>query len=130
MTCLQETYDEKLDVLLNKSDNTIKKINYLFMLFINDDEIIIKQREIYKQFLTICLSTASTKMKEYNSKIRNKYINILNSIISNKVVATNMYDSIIVMFINSNTLMNYNLKKNIQEYIIEQINLINQKGTK
>jgi AcrR family transcriptional regulator len=128
MTCLQETYDEKLESLLYGNYTIIEKINFLFMLFINDDEIITKQRDIYKQFLVICLSTGSDKMKEYNSNIRNKYINILDTIISDKIIATNMYDSIIAMFINSNTLMNYNLKKNIQEYIIKQINTINQKG--
>ena len=127
MTCLQETYDEKLELLLNDNYTIVEKINFLFMLFINDDEIITKQREIYKQFLVICLSTASVKMKEYNSNVRDKYINILDSIISDKLIATTMYDSIIAMFINSNTLMNYNLKKNIQEYIIEQINKINKK---
>ena len=130
MTCLQETYDEKLDLLLNGDYTTIEKINFLFMLFINNDELIMKQRAIYKQFLVICLSTGSDKMKEYNSNVRNKYINILDTIISNKLIATNMYDSIIAMFINSNTLMNYNLKNNIKNYINEQINLINEKGIK
>ena len=130
MTCMQESYDEKLEQLLNNDNNVIEQINSLFMLFLDNDETTTKQRDIYKQFLIICLSTTSSKMKEYNSKVRNKYINILNSIIFNKVVATNMYDSIIAIFINSNTLVNYNLKENIQKYIKEQIIQINKKGNK
>jgi len=130
MTCLQETYDEKLEVLLKRNNSTIEKINSLFMLFLNDDEIIRKQRDIYKQFLVICLSTASIKMRQYNSTVRDKYINILYSIIDNEVVATNIYDNIIAMFINSNTLIDYNLEENIQYYINKQINLLNKKGNK
>ena len=130
MTCLQETYDEKLEQMLKNSNNIVENINALFFLFLNDSDTVKKQRDIYKQFLTICLSTASHKMKQYNSKIRNKYINILNSIIFNKIIATNMYDNIIGMFINSNTLLDYDLKYNIQNYIQEQVTLINKKGTK
>jgi len=130
MTCLQETYDEKLEQMLKNSNNIVENINALFFLFLNDSDTVKKQRDIYKQFLTICLSTASHKMKQYNSKIRNKYINILNSIIFNKIIATNMYDNIIGMFINSNTLLDYDLKYNIQNYIQEQVTLINKKGNK
>jgi len=128
MTCMQETYDKRLEMLLNRTNSIEIKLNYLFMLFLNDDEIIKKQRDIYKQFLTICISNPSENIKQYNSNIRKKYISILNGIISNIDISTNIYDSVILAFLNSITLCDYNLKDNIKIYLEKQIKLINKKG--
>jgi len=128
MTCLQETYDKQLEELLEKTNSLEAKLNYLFMLFLADDEIITKQRDIYKQFLTICISNPSEKIKQYNSNIRKKYITILNGIIYNEDVSTNIYDCIILIFLNSITLCDYNLKDNIKIYLAKQIKIINKKG--
>jgi len=128
MTSMQESYDKKLELLLKKTNSIEMKLNYLFMLFLDDDKIIKKQRDIYKQFLTICISNPSEKIKQYNSNIRKKYISILNGIISNKDISTNIYDSVILTFLNSITLSDYTLKDNIQIYLAKQIKVINKKG--
>jgi AcrR family transcriptional regulator len=130
MTCMQEVYDEKLELLLQKSTTLEEKLNSLFMLFLLDDESIIKQRDIYKQFLTICISNPSDEIKKYNTNIRDKYINILNNIINNKEISTNIYDYVILCFLNSITLNHFDLKINIQNYLKNQITIINKKGSK
>ena len=117
MTCMQESYDKNLFNLLENTNCLKEKLHYLFMLFLSDDVKIIHQREIYKQFITICISNPSDKIKKFNSQIRNKYINILDKMINNKEEATQIYDKIISIYINSNTLSNYNLKENMNTYI-------------
>jgi len=128
MTCLQETYDKQLEILLEKTNSIEMKLNYLFMLFVDDNEKIKNQRDIYKQFLTICISNPSEKIKQYNSNIRKKYITILNGIIADEEISTNIYDFVILIFLNSITLSDYDLKDNIKIYLTKQINLINKKG--
>jgi len=127
MSCMQEVYDIKLDKLLKESITLEDKLYSLFMLFLSDEYNIVKQRNIYKQFLTICISNPSEKIKQYNSNIRKKYISILNGIILNKEISTNIYDYVILIFLNSITLSDYDLKNNIQIYLLKQIKLINKK---
>lgn len=125
MSCLQDEYDEKLNFKLKEAQDTLEKTVALFTLFISNQENIIKQREIYKQFLIICLCNPSENIKQYNKKLRDKYILILNSIINNKTLSTTIYDDIVSIFITSNIVDNYNLKENILSYIKKQINKIN-----
>ncbi len=121
MTCMQEAYDENLEELLKSTNDIREKLNFLFIIFLSDDETIIKQRKIYKQFLTICISSQSDQTKIYNTKVRDKYINILDKIINNKDKATTIYDNIISIYINSITLNNYDLKENINNYLNKQL---------
>jgi AcrR family transcriptional regulator len=121
MTCMQESYDENLEKLLISTNDIREKINYLFILFLSNDEKIIKQRKIYKQFLNICISSQSDQTKTYNTKVRDKYINILDKIINNKDKAISIYDNIISIYINSITLNNYDLKENINNYLNKQL---------
>ena len=124
MSCMQDEYDEMLMPKLNELPNIFSKTIALFSLFISDDEKIIKQREIYKQFLIICLSNPSSEIKQYNANIRIKYIKMLEQITSNKSISEKMYDDIVGIFVASNTLHDYDLSSNVKEYIKNQIDLI------
>jgi len=121
MTCMQESYDENLEQLLKSTNNIREKLNYLFVLFLSDEEKIVKQRKIYKLFLTICISSQSDQTKIYNTKVRDKYINIIDTIINDKDKAINIYDNITSIYINSITLNNYDLKENITSYLDKQL---------
>ena len=124
MTCMQDEYDEMLLPKLNKLPNMFSKTIALFTLFISDEEKVTKQREIYKQFLIICLSNPSNEIKQYNANIRIKYINILEQITSNKSISQKLYDDIVGIFVASNTLHDYDLSSNVKQYIKNQIDLI------
>ena len=124
MTCMQDEYDEKLLFKLKALPNIFSKTIALFTLFISEDENIIKQREIYKQFLIICLSNPSSEIKQYNANIRTKYINILEQITSNKEISQKMYDDVVGIFVASNTLHDFDLSTHVKEYIKNQIDLI------
>jgi len=125
MTCLQEEYDEKLRTKLLELPNIFSKTIALFTLFLSDDDEVIKQREIYKQFLIICLSNPSENIKQYNGKLRDKYIAMLESIIADKELAIKIYDDVIGIFVASNILDGYNLQENVRLYIRKQIDSLN-----
>ena len=126
MSCMQETYDKKLQKSLMSIHNNMDKVFAIFDIFISHDKLIITQREIYKQFLIVCLSKPNEKVKQYNANIRCKYISILKSIIDNQSISEQMFDDIVGIFVVSNTLNNYDLSSNVQKYIKKQINLINK----
>jgi TetR/AcrR family acrAB operon transcriptional repressor len=121
MSCLQDEYDEKLSIRLKELPTEFSKTIALFTLFISEDEYVIKQREIYKQFIIISLSNPSKNIRNYNTILRNKYITILNDIINNKELATKIYDDIISIFVTSNIIENFNLQDKVREYIKTQI---------
>ena len=110
MSCLQEDYDEKLNNKLKNTNNNYDKILTLFDIFISKEKLIQTQKEIYKQFLIICLTNPDKKIKKYNSTLRNKYISILNQILNNQSISIQMYDTIVGFFIASNSLDNYDLE--------------------
>jgi len=126
MSCMQETYDKKLQSKLSKLNNALDKTIAVFDLFISDDKIIRTQREIYKQFLIVSLSNPANNIKLYNDNIRNKYISILKNITSSKDLSKEIFDDVIGKFVISNTLSDYNLSQNVREYLTKQIKLINK----
>jgi len=125
MTCMQDDYDERLRTKLLELPNVFSKTIALFTLFLSDDDEVIKQREIYKQFLIICLSNPSDNIKQYNGHVREKYISILSQITKNTELSIKMYDDIIGIFVASNILDEYDLQENIRTYIRKQIDTLN-----
>ncbi len=127
MSCLQENYDKKLQENIENSHTLQDKILALFNIFIDDDKHIKIQREIYKQFLIICLTNPSTKIKLYNSDIREKYIAILTNIITNQVVSIRIYDTIVGFFVASNSLDKYDLTTTIKTFIKDELKNLQEK---
>jgi AcrR family transcriptional regulator len=125
MSCLQDEYDEKLRSRLLELPNIFSKTIALFTLFISDDEFVSKQRDIYKQFIIISLSNPSKNIKNYNGKLRDKYISILDSIIDNKQLAIKIYDDIIGIFVTSHIIENFDLQEHVRTYIKTQIDTLN-----
>ena len=123
MTCLQEDYDEKFNYNLKNAITKEEKIYKLFDLFISKDKNIIIQKEIYKQFLIICLSKPSDNIIKYNSALRDKYILLLEDIIKNHEQSTKIYDAIIGFFIASNSLEKYDLELCIKTFIKTELKI-------
>ena len=121
MTCLQEDYDEKFQQNLKNTNNKYDKILKLFDLFISDDKVIQTQREIYKQFLIICLTNPTKQIKNYNTNLRIKYISILDDILDKQSLSSKIYDTIIGFFVAANSLDNYDLNNTIKKFIYNEI---------
>jgi AcrR family transcriptional regulator len=125
MTCLQETYDAKFQDTFAKAKTKSQKVLTLFDFFINDDEEIQTLRAIYKQFLIVCLTNPSEEIINYNTNLRDKYIHVLDNIIDDIQIASNLYDSVVGYFIANHSLNNYDLEKNIKLLIKKEINNAN-----
>jgi AcrR family transcriptional regulator len=123
MTCLQEDYDEKFNLGLEIATTKEEKILKLFDLFISKDENILIQKEIYNQFLIICISKPNDKIIYYNMKLRKKYISLLKKILSNNTQSARIYDTIVGFFIASNSLYNYDLEFTIKNFIKNELKL-------
>jgi len=122
MYCLQEDYDGKfnknLKIAISKEDKILK----LFNLFISKEKDILIQKDIYKQFLLICISKPNEKIIDYNTKLREKYISILENIIKNYKQSARIYDTIVGFFIASNSLTQYDLEFSIKTFIHNELN--------
>ena len=127
MSCLQENYDQILEVNIKNSETIEDKILELFYIFIGNEKNIKIQREIYKQFLIICLTNPSAKIRKYNSELRKKYIAILDNIIDNQVISIRVYDSIVGFFVASNSVDNYDLKDTIKTFIKYELKNLQEK---
>lgn len=128
MSCLQEDYDENFHNKLRNANNAYDKILTLFDIFISKDENIQTQKEIYKQFLIICLANPSKEIKNYNGNLRGKYISVIDDILSNNILSTKIYDTIVGFFVASVSLEEYDLETTIKTFIKEEIE--NLKGNK
>jgi len=95
----------------------------LFDLFLSKDENILIQKEIYKQFLIICMSKPSDKIIKYNTNLRDKYISLLENIINNYKQSAKIYDTIIGFFIASNSLEKYDLELCIKTFIKTELKI-------
>ena len=123
MTCLQEDYDDKFHLNLKIAVTKEEKIYKLFDLFLSKDENILIQKEIYKQFLIICMSKPSDKIIKYNTNLRDKYISLLENIINNYKQSAKIYDTIIGFFIASNSLEKYDLELCIKTFIKTELKI-------
>ena len=121
MNCLQSEYDESLQGSLSLITDNKEKVLSLFSIFCSDNEALVSQKEIYKQFLIACLCNPSDKLIEYNAKLRYKYTSLLCEI-NPDIDSEKIYDSIIGFFIASQSLNDYNLETNISNFINKEIN--------
>ena len=121
MNCMQNDYDENLRENLSLLASNKEKVLFLFSIFCSDDKALMAQKEIYKQFLIACLCNPSDRLIEYNAKLRYKYTSLLCEI-NPDIDSEKIYDSIIGLFIASESLYNYNLKRNIDDFINKEIN--------
>lgn len=80
MACLQEEYDPKLQKKLVENISLKEKLICLFDIFLNDDEIVVTQRKIYKEFLSIYIHNKTDAMDRYNKNMMEKYQLILEQI--------------------------------------------------
>lgn len=121
MDCMQSDYDDKLRSDLSLCVNDREKVFALFSLFLSDDDVLVSQKDIYKQFLIACLYNPSSNLISYNAKLRDKYISFLSQI-NPDINSEKIYDSIIGFFIASQSLNDYSLKNNIENFINKEIN--------
>jgi AcrR family transcriptional regulator len=85
MACLQEEYDVVLNKKL-KSDISVKeKLLCLCDIFLSDDTVVLTQRKIYKEFLSIYINEKTEEMISYNNKMMEKYSLILEEIFSQSI---------------------------------------------
>ncbi|MEA3354852.1 MAG: TetR/AcrR family transcriptional regulator [Campylobacterota bacterium] len=134
MSCLQEDYDPRLEQNLQSSSNVKQKVISLFDLFLSDNDKVVTQRKIYKEFLAIYLNNPSKEIDTYHTNIKQKYANILtdiiNEAISNKEICKEsiLFIPSIFATIEGFFLINDN-KKNILEYFDNLFNLLSYKET-
>ena len=116
MDSMQDDYDYVFKSKINEIEDAKDKVLFLFSIFTSDDEILIKQQEIYKQFLCACLAKSTPRLIEYNVSLRNKYTSLITEMMPN-VDAYKMYDCITGFFIASVSLKDYDLKNQIISFI-------------
>jgi len=121
MSCLQEDYDDKFHQNLSMAEDDYEKIIVLFDIFISSDKVTQIQREIYKQFLIVCLTKPSKEILNYNANLRAKYISVLDEILKNQSLSTKIYDTVIGFFIASSSLDGYDLEHTVKDYIKSKI---------
>lgn len=85
MSCLQEDYDIKLNSKLAKNITTKEKLLSLFDIYLNDDETIVIQRQIYKEYLAVLISRNTSQMQNYDNKMMEKYIKKLEDIFNEAI---------------------------------------------
>ncbi len=116
MGCLQEEYDNNLTSFDNQNHTPKEKLFSLFEIFLSDDEKISMQKEIYKQFLIVTLSSPTETILNYHEQLRNKYISVIKTI-SQDFDGGLIFDTIIGFFTVSISTKNYDLKKTITDYL-------------
>jgi len=85
MACLQEEYDEILKEKLAQNITTKEKLISLFDIFLSTDEKVQTQRKIYKEFLSIYINNKTDAMDTYNTKMMEKYKDILRNILKDSI---------------------------------------------
>lgn len=86
MGCMLEEYDQELSINLHSTDDIKQKVIYLFNIFLNsDDEKVIMQMTIFKEFLAILLNNPNKELYDFHQNLIQKYILIMNDIINKAV---------------------------------------------
>jgi len=85
MASLQEVYDTKLFSKLKTTISTKEKLIALFEIFLSQEDTVQKQRQIYKEFLSIYIHNKTDAMNQYNEKMMNKYKKILQDILQESI---------------------------------------------
>lgn len=85
MACLQDEYDLSLHEKFEQNISTKQKLIYLFDIFLSDEEPVNTQRKIYKEFLSIYIHNKTDAMDLYNTKMMDKYKNVLEDILQESI---------------------------------------------
>lgn len=80
MACLQEDYDPKLKQKLETNSTTKEKVLSLFDIYLGEDETILTQRKIYKEYLSVFMCNKTEDMVRFHTKMMQKYSSILENI--------------------------------------------------
>jgi len=100
MVCLQEDYDPKLKQKLESNMTTKEKVLSLFDIYLGNDEIVLIQRKIYKEYLSIFMSNKTDEMIRFHTIMMQKYSSILEEIFK-KAIENNELSSISLKMIPS-----------------------------
>ncbi len=76
----QNNYDKEVLSSISQTQSIKEKICSLFSLCIDQDKEAIKRRKMYIEFISICLSTPSIEMIQFQENIKVKYTNWLRDI--------------------------------------------------
>lgn len=120
MDSMQDDYDYMFRAKINEIEDAKDKVLFLFSIFTSEDKVLIKQKEIYKQFLFACLSKPTPRLIEYNVSLRNKYTSLIAKMMPN-VDAYKIYDCVIGFFIASASLKDYDLTNQIISFIESEV---------
>jgi len=81
----QDDYDNEVIDNINNTDDIKEKIIFLFDLCISTTPQGQIRRQIYKEFISICLNDPSEKMVEFFNDIKIKYLNWLKEILQEAI---------------------------------------------
>ena len=81
----QDDYDDEVIANINSTDNIKEKIIFLFDLCISTTPQGQIRRQIYKEFISICLNEPSEKMVSFFYEIKVKYLNWLKEILQKAI---------------------------------------------
>ena len=90
-------YDKEVEENIKKAKSTKDKVLALFQLCISDKEVDKRRRQLYKEFVSICLNQPECNMIAFKKSIRYKYIDWLKDILK-EGVAKNEFKADIVKF--------------------------------
>ncbi len=90
-------YDKEVEKSIKKAKTTKDKVLALFQLCISNKQKDIKRRQLYKEFVSICLNQAECSMIDFKKSIRYRYIDWLKNIL-NEGVKKNEFRTDIVKF--------------------------------
>jgi len=74
-------YDKELEKSINDAKSIKEKVLALFQLCISSDKKDERRRQLYKEFVSICLHQENSNMIEFKKSIKTKYINWLDDIL-------------------------------------------------
>ncbi len=78
-------YDKEVEKNIKKAKTTKDKVLALFQLCISNKQKDIKRRQLYKEFVSICLNQAECSMIDFKKSIRYRYIDWLKNILDEGV---------------------------------------------
>ncbi len=90
-------YDKEVEKSIKKAKTTKDKVLALFQLCISNKQKDIKRRQLYKEFVSICLNQTKCSMIDFKKSIRYRYIDWLKNIL-NEGVKKNEFRTDIVKF--------------------------------
>jgi len=128
MSCLENNYNQELTLKIETFITKQDKLLCLFGIFLEDETIQITRKEIFKQFLIVCMTKPTKEIIGYNTTLRGNYIKVIDDIIDDKKVSIEIYDYIVGLFVSSITLNDFDLKGKIIQYIEYKLKNLGEKN--